>query len=177
MSGNHVHLHLKDGMHSFATTGGNGNPHPMLPISMNWQGQCSGDTEAVVQGGMRLTDGGYLVVPRTGLYYVYSQLRLVDQRTNKLFPIGGSLLKLNVGSSHWKVILETAVPTTSIEKAEASSYHAGVFNLTAGDRLGVQVNRYRQLNGHVRVKLVATHSYFGAYMLSKFHCEKDHAGS
>lgn len=126
---------------------------------------------------MQLTSDGHLIVPREGMYYVYSQLRLVDKRTNRLFPIGNSMLKSSPGSSQWSVILEAALPTTSVEQAEASSYHAGVFHLKAGDKLGVQVNRYRQLQGMVKVKLVGTHSYFGAFLISDYDCYEDHPGS
>ena len=149
----------------------------MSPINMNWK--CSGGArEGMVQGGMQLTDGGYLVVPRTGLYYVYSQLRLVDKRTSRLFAIGNSLLRLSHGKTQWDMILEAVLPVTTAAKAEASSYHAGLFHLEAGDKLGVQVNRYRQLQQGVLVQLVAEYSYFGAFLTSHFDCsEEDHEGS
>lgn len=155
-----------------ATTGGRGIS--MSPINMNWTCSCP---RGLVQGGMLLMNGGYLVVPRSGLYYVYSQLRLIDQRTSRLFPVGNSLLKWSNCSRQWTMILEATLPVTTAAKAEASSYHGGVFRLEAGDMLGVQVNRYRHLNDMVRVKLVAEESYFGAFLISRYTCFEDHAGS
>lgn len=142
---------------------------------MHWK--CSASSRGVVQGGMQLTSDGHLIVPHSGIYYVYSQLRLVDKRTNRLFPIGNSMLKKSPDSSQWSVILEAALSNTSVAQAEASSYHAGLFHLRAGDKLGVQVNRYRQLQGMVKVKLVATHSYFGAFLISNYDCYEDYEGS
>ena len=108
-----------------------------------------------------MDENGYLTIPKSGTYYVYNQMLLIDRRTHRPHPVGTVTLKKPAssvtGSNQWSVIMKSF---TSSQKE--SVYHGGLFQLEAGDKIGIQVARASQLPG---VMLTAINTYFGVFLI------------
>lgn len=121
---------------------------------------CSG--KGFVQGGMWVDDNGYLTVPREGTYYIYNQMMLVDLQHNRRYPTGMVTLKRSRISSgvysSWIVLMKSVVSTK-----KDSAYHGGLYNLQAGDQIGIQVVLNSEPSPHV--KLTAVNTYYGLFLI------------
>ena len=55
------------------------------------------------------------------------------------------------------------------EMSEASTYHGGLFQLDANDKIGVQLNNFQRFVPEQTVKLVNVNSYFGAFLVDSYN--------
>ena len=109
-----------------------------------------------------MDDNGYLTVPREGTYYIYNQMMLVDLQHNRRYPTGMVTLKRSRISSgvysSWIVLMKSVVSTK-----KDSAYHGGLYNLQAGDQIGIQVVLNSEPSPHV--KLTAVNTYYGLFLI------------
>ena len=108
-----------------------------------------------------MDENGYLTIPKSGTYYVYNQMLLIDRQTNRPYPMGTVTLKKPAssvtGSNQWTVIMKSLTSTRT-----DSVYHGGLFHLEAGDKIGIQVAKTPL---PPRVKLTAINTYFGVFLI------------
>ena len=121
-------------------------------------------------GGMhfdRLT--GYLTVPVTGVYFVYSQLHLVvrgDVDTER------TLKHRTVFSCNYNLHPEIKMESLSSFNTSGGlqpTYQGGVFRLNAGQCIGVTVGYGSAISdlSNYMIKSHLTRSFMGAYLVSK----------
>ena len=93
---------------------------------------------------------GHLVIGRSGMYYVYSQMYYYDCTSYSM--------------NHYTVlngnkILGSVSSTVNCSRRYNTNYQAGVFHLNRGDILKVEVYKSKTYY------MDATYSYFGVFML------------
>jgi len=95
-------------------------------------------------------DQGLIIVPRTGHYFIYSQMYYNDARTH--------VMAHHTYINNEKVMESVASAITDSTK-DNTRYHGGVFLLRANDTVSVRIPYIR----HYYMKSDA--SFFGAFLL------------
>ncbi|XP_026545253.1 tumor necrosis factor ligand superfamily member 13-like isoform X1 [Notechis scutatus] len=95
-------------------------------------------TPFLQQGGALEASGQEVVVRKTGLYFVYSQVLFHDPT----FTMGQVLRRVALGRSDQILFRCIQSMPPKVEKAYNSCYSGGVFHLQQGDRLSLSIPRF-----------------------------------
>ncbi|XP_070566791.1 tumor necrosis factor ligand superfamily member 10-like [Ptychodera flava] len=108
------------------------------------------------------SDGYHLVVPKSGLYFVYSQVYFVYERETGRSNIDNELLHFTSLGNADRDLMKS-VRIREGEVTNVSSFHSGLFKLREGDKIYMKV--YLPSN-EVKVGCEEQSTYMGMYMVN-----------
>ncbi|XP_051893285.1 tumor necrosis factor ligand superfamily member 15-like [Pristis pectinata] len=120
---------------------------------------------AFSMAGMKWNKTGYLVIPTTGIYFIYAQVTYNCLRDCFSHP-HQFYASISKRTQHYpapeKLLKSYARPLAKADEfLKISTYQAGVFKLDAGDHLYVEVPKNLIKN----VSINEYETYFGAFLL------------
>ncbi|KAL7834265.1 hypothetical protein SRHO_G00285120 [Serrasalmus rhombeus] len=157
-----VHLGAKQELKQYHHLQKTGNPtEAVIPAleHLNWEA-LSGQSS--LEGLMRLSPDGEIVVPQDGIYFVYSQVYFESSHSGRDLQFTQYTVKRTALQPEPAMLAKaTATPCLMSESGAAlfSSHQGALFHLERGDRLSLYIHNL----GTVRFAPEST--YFGAFMI------------
>uniref|UniRef100_A0AAR2IXM2 Tumor necrosis factor (ligand) superfamily, member 10 like 4 n=1 Tax=Pygocentrus nattereri TaxID=42514 RepID=A0AAR2IXM2_PYGNA len=153
-----VHLGAKQELKQYHHLQKTGAVTPALE-HLNWEA-LSGQSS--LEGLMRLSPDGEIVVPQDGIYFVYSQVYFESSHSGRDLQFTQYMFKQTALQPEPAMLAKaTATPCLMSESGAAlfSSHQGALFHLERGDRLSLYIHNL----GTVRFAPEST--YFGAFMI------------
>lgn len=142
---------------------------PMYYINLTMWWTCrSSFFHGYVRGGMVFDrETGELIVPVTGIYFVYSQVHLEISNSSNLIVAGTKTAMC----PHRQPCSSTPLMRTEVFTDVSSDpfYHGGLFNLTANSTISIAA--FGRVNGTIvdslAYKTYFAHTFLGAYLVEE----------